>query len=101
MRRVQEVEAEVLSRPGRCRPVADNLQVKEVWVGDGERRKRYVLCLNPQEAERERARREQLLVKLDAELALLEQREDDDPKAACGVMASRRYGRYLSADWRG
>src|SRR3954467_14536266 len=101
MRRGQEVEAEVLSRPGRCRPVADNLQVKEVWVGDGERRKRYVLCLNPQEAERERARRQQLLIELDAELALLEQRGDDHPKAACALMASRRYGRYLSADWRG
>ena len=83
------------------RRVRDNLQVKEVWVGDGERRKRYVLCLNPQEAERERTRRQQLLVELDAELARLEQREDDHPKAACALMASRRYGRYLSADWRG
>ena len=53
MRRVRDVEAEVLTRPGRYRPVADNLQVKEVWGGDGERRKRYVLCLNPQEAERQ------------------------------------------------
>src|SRR5436853_462190 len=98
---VRAIEAEVLTRPGRYKEVADNLQVKEVWVGDGERRKRYVLCLNPQEAERERARREQLLIELDAELALLEQREDDHPKAACALMASRRYGRYLSADWRG
>src|SRR6187200_3784556 len=58
MRRVRDIEAEVLTRPGRYKQVADNLQVKEVWVGDGERRKRYVLCLNPQEAERERAHRE-------------------------------------------
>jgi transposase len=42
-----------------------------------------------------------LLAELDAELALLERREDDHPKAACALMASRRYGRYLSADWRG
>jgi hypothetical protein len=63
---------------------------QEVWVGDGERRKRYVLCLNPQEAERQRARRAQLLVELGAELALLEQRAEDHPKAACGLMASRR-----------
>ena len=55
----------------------------------------------PQEAERERARRAQVLVELDAELALLEQREADHPKAACALMASRRYGRYLSADGRG
>jgi len=101
MRRVRDIEAAVLTRPGRYKQVADNLQVKEVWVGDGERRKRYVLCLNPQEAERERTRRQQLLVELDAELARLEQREDDHPKAACTLMSSRRYGRYLSADWRG
>src|SRR3954447_4386670 len=101
MRKVKDIELDVLTRPGRYKQVADNLQVKEVWVGDGERRKRYVLCLNPQEAERERAGRQQLLIELDAELALLEQRGDDHPKAACALMASRRYGRYLSADWRG
>ena len=38
MRRVQDVEAEVLTRQGRYRQVADNLQVKEIWVGEGERR---------------------------------------------------------------
>ena len=46
MRRIRDIEDEVLTRPGRCKQLADNLQVKEVWVGDGERRKRYVLCLN-------------------------------------------------------
>jgi hypothetical protein len=98
---VRDIEDEVLTRPGRYKQVADNLQVKEVWVGDGERRKRYVLCLNPQEAERERARRAQLLTELNAELALLEQRQEDHPKAACALMASRRYARYLSEDSRG
>ena len=101
MRRVQDVEAEVLTRPGRYRPVADNLQVKEVWVGDGERRKRYVLCINPQEAERQRHHRQQVLTEIDAELAALDKREDDHPKAACALMASKRYGRYLSADRHG
>jgi hypothetical protein len=101
MRKVKDIEIEVLTRPGRYKQVADNLQVKEIWVGDGERRKRYVLCLNPHEAERERQHRAQLLRELDAELTLLEQREDDHPKAACALMASRRFGRYLSADWRG
>jgi len=47
MRRVQDVEAEVLTRPGPYRPVADNLQVKEVWLGEGERRKHYGLCCHP------------------------------------------------------
>src|SRR3954470_3026983 len=101
MRKVTEIETEVLTRPGRYKPVADNLQVKEVVVGDGERRKRYVLCLNPEEAERERAHREQVLQELSAELNLLRQREADHPKAACELLASRRYGRYLTTDYTG
>ncbi len=35
MRRLKEVETEVLTKPGRYKPVVDNLQVKELWVGDG------------------------------------------------------------------
>jgi len=101
MRRVQDIDTAVLTRPGRFRQVADNLQVKEVWVGDGERRKRYVLCLNPLEAERQRQHRLRLLAELDGELAALDRREEDHPKAACALMASKRFGRYLSPDWRG
>ena len=101
MRRVQDVEVEVLSRPGRYRQVADNLQVKELWVGDGERRKRYVLCFNPQEAERQRQHRQQVLMEMDAELTALDKREEEHPKAACTLMASKRYGRYLSTDRHG
>jgi hypothetical protein len=101
MRKVKDVETEVLTRPGRYKPVADNLQVKEVVVGDGERRKRYVLCLNPEEAERERAHREQVLKELCVELDLLPEREADHPKAACALLTSRRYGRYLTTDYTG
>ena len=101
MRRVQDVEAEVLTRPGRYRRVADNLEVKEVWVGDGERRKRYVLCFNPAEAERQRRHRAEALAELRAELSLLAERDEDHPKAACALMASRRYARYLGPDWQG
>src|SRR6202165_2155007 len=101
MRKIKEIEVEVLTRAGRYKPVADNLQVKEVVVGEGERRRRYVLCLNPEEAERQRPRREQVLTELAAELNLLREREDDHPKAACTLLTSRRYGRYLSADYLG
>jgi Transposase DDE domain len=101
MRKIKEIETEVLTRPGRYKPVADNLQVKEVVVGEGERRRRYVLCLNPEEAERQRRHREQVLIELTAELNLLRERKDDHPKAACTLLTSRRYGRYLSADYLG
>jgi transposase len=72
-----------------------------VWVGDGERRNRYLLCLNPLEAERQRQHRRQVLVEIKAELATLDKREDDHPKAACTLMASKRHGRYLSTDRHG
>jgi hypothetical protein len=87
MRRVRDIGDEVLTRPGRYKQVADNLQVKEVWVGDGERRKRYVLCLNPQEAERERTRRAQLLVELNAEAA-----HPNDPSFSRERTAATRKG---------
>ena len=101
MRKLREVEGDVLTRPGRYRKVADHLQVKEVWVGEGERRKRYVLCLNPEEAARQRHHREQVLADLAAELAVLAERETDHPKAACALLTSRRYGRYLSENVAG
>ena len=63
-----EVATEVMTRPGRYQEVAENLRVKEVLVGDGERRRRYAVCHNPLEAERQKKHREELLAELGAEL---------------------------------
>jgi transposase len=100
LRRELEIRAEVLTRKGRYAEVQtatgrDNLKVKEVIVGDGERARRYILCFNPQEAARQAQRREQLLEHLETELKALEKRADDHPKKACELLASRRYGKYL------
>lgn len=91
-----EVATDVISRPGRYQQVAENLQVKEVVVGDGERRRRYVVCHNPQEADRQRQHREQVLTELGAEIASL--RESNEPghsRRVCALRASGRYGRYV------
>jgi transposase len=101
MRKVTEVPLEVLSRPGRYREVAANLRVKEVLVGDGERRRRYLVCHNSEEAEREQAHRDRLLELVRAEIAVLDTRAEDHPKPACELIASRRFGRYLTMDARG
>jgi transposase len=101
MRKVTEVQREVLSRPGRYRDVATNLRVKAVYVGTGERRRRYVVCYNPEEGAREQAHRERLVELVRAELAALDVRQADHPKKACELMASRRFGRYLRMDARG
>jgi hypothetical protein len=54
MASVAEIKRDVLSKRGRYTVFKDNLHAKEVIVGDGERRKRYILCYNPKEAERQR-----------------------------------------------
>lgn len=91
-----EVAQEVITRPGRYQKVADNLEVKEVSVGEGERRRRYVVCYNPEEAERQKQHREQVLKELKAEIeGLRTQRGASHSKRVCELRASGRYGRYL------
>jgi transposase len=59
-----------LARQGRYRSVRDNLRVKEVDLGlEG---KRFVVCHNPAEAERDRAERDDQLARIEAELARIE-----------------------------
>ena len=100
LRKSKEAAA-VLARPGRFRTVAENLEVKEVVHPSpeeepvAEKRRRYVLCRNPEEAKRQKHRRDELLRELEAELKVLEAREEEHPKAACALRSSRRFGAYL------
>jgi transposase len=65
MRRLLEVREEVLRRAGRYQEVRHTLHVKEVRVGD----RRYVVCINPERAEKDRRDREALLEKLRSRLS--------------------------------
>jgi transposase len=47
MATIAEVKSEVLSQPGRYTTVRENLQAKEVIIGDGERRRRTAAALYP------------------------------------------------------
>jgi hypothetical protein len=96
--RVKEIRDEVLSHPGRYADITPTLRAKEVVLGEGERRRRYILCLNEEEADKQRWHRAEVLELLEVELASL---SDDHPKAACRLLASRRFGPYLSQDGRG
>jgi transposase len=81
-----------------------SLFVKEVWLpykGAGERARRYVVCYNPKERERQRAHRKEVLEHLEKELDSLERNEKDHPKRACELLASKRYGKYLRQDRSG
>jgi Transposase DDE domain len=96
MGRLTEVQQAVLSRPGRFRPVNDQVEVKEVMVGDGARQHRYIVCRNREEAERQRHHRQELLAGLRQELDRLDPQAPEHTKRACELVASKRYGRYLT-----
>jgi transposase len=61
-----------LARPGRYQTVRDNLRVKDVRLGEGDNVKRFVVCHNPGEAERDKAERDTQLARLEVELARIE-----------------------------
>jgi transposase len=93
MRSQNEVKNEVLSRAGRYRVVhparveSDDpspLKVKEVWVDD----RRYVVCLNEDEARKDAADREAIVA------SLREQLRNGDKS----LVGNKGYRRYLSGD---
>ena len=71
MSSVSEIRDTVLSKRGRYIIIRDNLYAKEVIVGDGERRRRYILCYNPSEARRQKKHREEIVAFLEMELEKL------------------------------
>ncbi|MDQ2761350.1 MAG: IS1634 family transposase [Actinomycetota bacterium] len=57
-----------LARQGRYHTVEGNLRVKQVRVDEGTMRDRFVICHNPERAERDRVVREQILERLRQEI---------------------------------
>jgi len=64
LRRQREVTTSVLARAGRYQEVTDNLRIKEVWVSG----RRYIVCLNIDEAAKDAAEREVIVKALEDEL---------------------------------
>lgn len=85
MRRQKEVNEEVLARAGRYHVVADNLEVKEVWVAG----RRYIVCRNPSQVIKDQVDREAIIEKLHEAIA------QKGPKALVG---NRGYARFLKVD---
>ncbi len=78
----KEVSDEVLGRAGRYHRVADNLWVKEVWVNGH----RYVVCYNPEEEERDRKRRGEIIERT---------RDDLNKKGAKAFVMPRGLRRFV------
>ena len=93
-----------LARQGRYQTVRDNLRVKEVRIGAGDAAKRFIVCHNPAEAERERTQREDTIHRLEAELdriarqrakATSEKAAEAHTRAECALRNHPALGRYL------
>jgi Transposase DDE domain len=91
-----------LARQGRYREVRDNLRVKEVRLGEGGAERRFIVCHNPEEQERDRTRRERALSRIEAELARIERLRARAGKtgaaherAECALRDHPSYSRYL------
>jgi hypothetical protein len=75
LRHTNAEAAAALARPGRYHTVADNLRVKEVRVSpdggtnEGARAERFVICHNPDAAQRDEAVRERLIEHLQSLIA--------------------------------
>jgi hypothetical protein len=93
-----------LSRQGRYQTVKDNLRVKEVMVGDGDGSKRFIVCHNPGEADRDKLTREQTITRLQAELERIKtaraktkgaKADGAHHRAECALRDHPTLGRYL------
>lgn len=83
-----------LARPGRYHVAAGNLRVKEVRVGNGSRSQRFVVCHNPDAADRDQAVRANLIAYLESQI----EGSDDWPKSRRDELAGRL--RTTPALWR-
>ena len=93
-----------LARPGRYQSVRDNLRVKDVRLGEGDAARRFIVCHNPAEAERDKAERDAQLARLEAELARIEQvrrkaktskAREAHTRAECALRDHPTLSRYL------
>lgn len=87
---------EALSTRGRYQAVRDNLEVKEIIVGNGEARERYVLVRNPHQAVRDKEKRKKALARLRVELEQAGASKGGlHNKACCRLLTHPTYGRLL------
>jgi transposase len=92
----QEAHNLALSFKGRYHKVRDNLEVKEIVVGEGERRRRFVLVFNPEQAEKDKATRQKTLQRIEETIgALGDQKGKVHKKAVYALLSHRSMGRYI------
>jgi transposase len=93
---------EALNRGGRFKVLNDNLHIKEVFVGEGTGRRRFIIAYNPQQAKHDRHTREKVLKRIGAELAAIDKlAKDKQAKAKYHLLTHKSMGRYLKEQKNG
>jgi transposase len=88
MREGNPLVEQVLSRQGRYQQVRDNLRVKEVRLDATD--VRFIICHNPEQAERDTQQREQAITRIQAELTRIGEHRARDAKRPKGDKARQR-----------
>jgi transposase len=78
----------VLARQGRYQQVRDNLRVKEVNIDSEDAR--FVICHNPDQADRDKQHRDDAISRITAELARIAEQRDRDRNRPTGDKTRRR-----------
>jgi hypothetical protein len=86
-----------LSRQGRYASVRDNLRVKEVRL-DEHGQRRFIVCHNPAEADRDRTRRDETIARLEAELARIDTARARTAKTKPGARRDREAAAHSRAE---
>jgi len=87
---------EALNRGGRFKVISENLHIKEVYVGEGSGRRRFVVAYNPEQAEHDKYVRERNLERINAELEAMDKMSEKPfLKTKYALLAHRSMGRYL------
>ena len=85
-----------LARQGRYHTVEGNLRVKQVRIDDGTARDRFVICHNPERAERDQVVREQILARLTEQIAQADRLAPSRRAELYGALATKpAYKRFL------
>jgi hypothetical protein len=87
---------QALKRQGRYKTITDNLQVKEVVLDNGTMRDRFIVCRNPDEAERDRTIRDQIVARLEQAIDDTDELPARKRAELAGALKTRpAYNRFL------
>lgn len=92
----KELNQAALSQAGRFKEVRDNLLVKEVTIGQGAGRRRFVVAYNPEQAKKDKAERERILERVEQEIeAIGDLKGQGRARAVCELTTHQSMKKYV------